>query len=71
MDGLMREDRWEVEYEEDEGDDEVDGEEGSEPDYANYEEAELKKQLSVYESLKKDLEQYVTQMPVLGFNSSK
>ena len=71
MDGLMREDRWEVEYEEEEGDDELGEEEGSEPDYESYEEAELKKQLSMYESLKKDLEQYVTQMPVLGFNSSK
>ena len=70
MDGLMREDRWEVEYEE-EGDDELEEEEGSEPDYQSYEEVELKKQLSLYESLKKDLEQYVTQMPVLGFNSSK
>ena len=70
MDGLMREDRWEVEYEE-EGDDELEEEEGSEPDYESYEEAELKKQLSMYERLKKDLEQYVTQMPVLGFNSSK
>ena len=59
MDGLMREDRWEVEYEEEEeeGDDELKEEEGSEPDYQSYEEVELKKQLSLYESLKKDLVQ--------------
>ena len=72
MDDFMREDKWEVEYEEEEEDnDEAEEEEESEPDYKSYEEAKLKKQLSMYEILKEDLEQYVTHMLVLGFNSSK
>ena len=56
MDGLMRKDWWDVGYEE-EQDSEDDNEEESEQDYENYEEVELERQLAIYGSLKKDLEQ--------------
>ena len=74
MKGLMQEDRWNLDFDDNEDADDADdvsNDEDEEESYGSYEEAEIKCQLKTFQRLKDQLDQYIRQIPVLGFNSSK
>ena len=70
----MQEDRWNLDFDDNEDADDADdvsNDEDEEESYGSYEEAEIKCQLKTFQRLKDQLDQYIRQIPVLGFNSSK